>query len=158
MPATGEKGIGMELPRWQVPQVTVLSAGVASGSFTCERYLELISFVITIMVRAMPLSGLASEAKFGLFVCGSRVWQNWHSTPRALVKPRMSRRQVGDGNVFGKHLQIGGLRHGLALSGWVGDCPGAGVASCAAAVSATSEVQKNRAAAVKAAAKLRGTW
>src|SRR5580704_5355789 len=112
MPATGEKGIGMELPRWQVPQVTVLSAGVASGSLTCERYLALISFVITIMVRAMPLSGLASEAKFGLFVCGSRVWQNWHSTPRALVKPRMVAVRSATGMFLGSTCRLVGFGMG----------------------------------------------
>jgi hypothetical protein len=32
--ATAAKGAGILLPRWQVPQVTVFSAGVASGSFT----------------------------------------------------------------------------------------------------------------------------
>src|SRR5271154_5333255 len=112
MPAAGAKGVGMELPRWQVPQVTVLSAGVESGSFTCERYLALISFVMAIIMRAMPLLGLASEAKFGLFVCGSRVWQNSHSTPRALVKPRMVDMSSGTGMFLGSTWRLVGFGMG----------------------------------------------
>src|SRR5271170_2549231 len=112
MPTAEVKGIGMELPRWQVPQVTVFSAGVASGSFTCERYLALISFVMTIMVRAVPLSGLASEAKLGLFVFGSRVWQNWHSTPRAFVKPRMVAIRSGMGMFLGSTCRLVGFGMG----------------------------------------------
>src|SRR5271165_5715149 len=107
--APGAKGTGMELPRWQVPQVTVFSAGVASGSLTCERYLALISLVMTIMVRAMALSGLASEAKSGLFVCGSRVWQNWHSTPRAWVKPFIVASSSGTGMFLGSTFRLVGF-------------------------------------------------
>ncbi len=77
---------GCGLPRWQVQQVTVVSA-----SWTFETYWALMFLVIRIIVRADCFSRLASFGKsyFGSLPGGFGTWQWPQSFPMACLKRRI---------------------------------------------------------------------
>src|ERR1700686_162407 len=63
--AFGTNGSGCDMPRWHVPQV--MGSAVLRSS-NCVRYFVLRSSVILIIMRAVSLTGLASEGKSLRFV------------------------------------------------------------------------------------------